>query len=127
MAKKDDFTFKVEDFFGSVKESDHHDWTKAVLRITWGDSPTTVDIRNVNMGQNRMGKGISLTNEEVDKLVDILLPYDYGTLSALEDALAKRKNLFMIQDAIENMFDEEENEDKSELDGPFYVKLGSDD
>lgn len=92
-----EFTYNIDAYIGSLKESDTHDWTKSVLRIAWGDNPTTLDIRNVNMAQKRIGKGISLNNEEADKLVDILLDCDYGTISALESALKRKKEFFTIQ------------------------------
>ena len=106
MSKKDSgqFPFIIDEYIGSVKESDKHDWAKAVLRIKWDDNPSTLDIRNVNMAQNRIGKGISLSNEETDKLVSILLDNGYGTLQDLENALKKKKSFFTITDE----FDEDD-------------------
>ena len=92
-----EFTYNIDAYIGSLKESDTHDWTKSVLRIAWGENPTTLDIRNVNMAQKRIGKGISLNNEEADKLVDILLDCDYGSIPALEEALRRKKEFFTIQ------------------------------
>ena len=105
MAKKEDkeFTYNIDSYIGSIKESDKHDWVKAVLRIQWGDNPSTLDIRNVNMGQKRIGKGISLSNEEADRLVDILVENDYGSLEALEEAVKKKKSFFMISTEIDDM------------------------
>lgn len=92
-----EFTYNIDAYIGSLKESDTHDWTKSVLRISWGDNPSTLDIRNVNMAQKRIGKGISLNNEEADKLVDILLECDYGTLASLEEAVRRKKEFFTIE------------------------------
>ena len=103
-----DFTYNIESFIGSLKESDKHDWCKSILRITWGDNPTTIDIRSVNMAQKRIGKGISLTNEETDKLVNILLDNDFGSLEHLEQAIAKKKQIFSLTDEIERVLDEDD-------------------
>ena len=97
--KKDkDFSYTIEQFVGSVKESDKSDWCKAVLRMKWGDNPTSLDIRNVDMNPDnrRIGKGISLTNEEADKLVSILLDEGYGSLESLEKAIEKKKSFFTV-------------------------------
>lgn len=69
---KGDFSMEIEEFVGAIKESDKHDWCKAVARISWNGEPATVDIRNINVAQGKAGKGISLADEDVDRLVDIL-------------------------------------------------------
>ena len=99
MAKKKDndkFIFKIEEFLGVIKESSKHDWCKAVNRITWGDNPTTVDIRNVNMSNNKIGKGISLSDEEANRVIEILLDHDYGSIELLEKAINKKKKRFTV-------------------------------
>lgn len=98
MAKmnKSEFTMEVEEFIDVLKESDKHDWCKAVARISWNGNPTTLDIRTMNMAQNRVGKGISLSDEEADRLVDILLESDYGSLESLENAIHRKKSRFTI-------------------------------
>lgn len=102
--KNDDksFTYNIEEYIGSLKESTTHDWAKAVLRISWNENPSTIDIRSVNMAQKRIGKGISLSNEEVDKLVSILLENDFGTIDDLEKALKKKRSFFKIDDEYES-------------------------
>ena len=111
MKEDKEFTYNIDAYLGSLKESDTHDWTKSVLRISWGDNPTTLDIRNVNMSQKRIGKGISLNNEEADKLVDLLLDCDYGTLGALEEAIKRKKEFFSINPH----FDKD--------DGPYVIDI----
>ena len=96
-----EFSYNIDAYLGALKESDTHDWTKSVLRISWNENPTTLDIRNVNMSQRRIGKGISLNNEEADRLVDLLLDCDYGSIGALESALKRKKEFFEIQPQFE--------------------------
>ena len=99
MAKKtksEAFKFEIVEFIGTLKESDRHDWCKSIARISWNDDPATLDIRNMNLSDHRIGKGISLTDEEADKLINILLENDYGTLELLEQAVTKKRNRFTI-------------------------------
>lgn len=94
--KSQDFKFTVDEFIGSLKEDDQHDWTKAVAKISWNDNPSTLDIRSMNLYDNKMGKGISLSDDEADALVNLLLENDYGSLDVLEKAVKKKKNRFTI-------------------------------
>ncbi len=88
--------YEIEDYIGTIKESKTHDWTKSVIRISWGDNAPTLDIRNVNIKDNRIGKGISLTNEETDRLVDLLVKNDYGSVSELKDAIKRKESIYQV-------------------------------
>jgi len=94
----EDFKFTIEEVLGVIKESSKHDWCKAIAKITWDSNPTTLDVRNINMSNNRIGKGISLSDDEANSLIDILLECDYGTLEALEKAIDKKRKRFTISD-----------------------------
>ena len=89
--------YEMIEFLGSIKENNNSDWSKSVAKIAWNNNPSTIDIRNMNLSQDIMGKGISLTDEEVDNLVDLLLSEDYGTINAISEALEKKKKRFTIQ------------------------------
>lgn len=104
---KDDFSMEIHEFIGVLKESDKHDWCKAVVRISWNNNPTTLDIRNINLSQNKAGKGISLTDEEADRLVEILLDNDYGSLDALTRAIERKKSRFTVLSEANNCFDDD--------------------
>lgn len=98
MARKEREKIKVEiiEHLGVLKESDTHDWCKAVARISWDGAPSTLDVRNMNLSQEKFGRGITLTDDEADTLVDILVQNDYGSLDVLEEAVSKRKQRFTI-------------------------------
>lgn len=98
MGKKntDDFKCEVGEVLGTLKDSNTGGWTKSVLYITWGENGPSLDIRNVNLPSNKFGKGISLSNEETDVLVDILLDNDFGTYETLQNALSKKRSIFSI-------------------------------
>ena len=112
MVKKDkDFNepfYEIGDILGVVKESSTTDWSKVVAYFNWlsekkkGDK-TTLDIRNYNFGTKQIGKGISLSSEEADRLTNILLENDFGTLEELEKAIKRKKNFFTIIDDIDSV------------------------
>lgn len=105
----EEFKFEIEQFIGVLKESDKHDWCKAVAKISWNDKPSNLEIRSINLALNKVGKGIGLTDEEVDRLVDILLDEDYGSLEALERAITRKRNRFTVLKGADKCFDDEEN------------------
>ena len=86
MAKKE-FKSEVIERVGTLKET--NGYTKEVLRMIWGDNPVTTDIRMVNKTNDFVGKGISLSDEECDKLVDILLDQGYGSIEKIKEVLVK--------------------------------------
>jgi hypothetical protein len=97
MAKKTNTTFEIKDVISVISESDSSDWCKAVARISWNENPSTLDIRRLNMSNlDIYPKGIGLTDEEADRLTDILLENEYGTIDALNAALERRRNRYTI-------------------------------
>lgn len=107
MARNNDFSYSIEEFISPIKESKSN-WTKSIARIKWGDNPTTVDIRNMNIQDERMGKGISLSDEEANLLAELLVENDFGRIEELEKALTRRKQLYTPLDAdeVNNCFGE---------------------
>lgn len=108
MAKE--FKYEIKEFIAPLKENDKNDWVKAVTRISWNDGPANIDIRNLNMTQEKIGKGISITDEEADKLTEILLDEGFGSVNKLEEALKKRKCFVLSQDDLNNCFSDDEDE-----------------
>lgn len=47
-------------------------WRKELNLISWNDSAPKYDIREWAPGHEKMGKGVTLTKEEVEKLKQIL-------------------------------------------------------
>lgn len=88
MAKKDKgFKSEVIEKVATLKEG--NSYSKEVLRMIWGDNPITMDIRMVNKTNDFIGKGISLSDEECDMLVDILLDKGYGSIEKIKETLVK--------------------------------------
>ena len=66
------------------------------MSAKWFDNKPTIDIRNMNFNTNRVGKGISLKEEEVEKLTDILLENDFASIDVLEKHLERKKKRFIV-------------------------------
>ena len=82
MAKKDKGTFeyKIEKVLGNISESKSSTWGKFVVRARLKDNPSTVDIRNLKVnedGEFTIGKGVSLSNEDTDRLANLLVKLGY--------------------------------------------------
>lgn len=98
MGKKE-FSYEIIDNDIEVfSEKPNTDWCKAIVKISWGDKPASVDIRNIKMGNQGekpfIGKGISLSDQDVDTLTDMLIHRGYGSTEAMEQEIVRRKKIF---------------------------------
>ena len=121
MANKKEFKHEVIERIDTLKETNNY--SKEVLRMIWGDNPITVDIRVVNKSNNFIGKGISLTDEECDKLVDILLDRGYGSVEKIKEVLVKNMrrtntNVKSVDDVIDCTYVDEDG--KTVIEIPKY-------
>ena len=94
--KKDDFKYEIVEILGTLEQDVgvHGDWCKSVLTTLMNEDTAGIDIRNYNSTENMMGKGIRLSNQEANNLVDLLVKNGYGTLEVLEEEINKRKSLY---------------------------------
>lgn len=56
--------------------SERGDYTKELNKISWNDRPAKFDIREWNHETERMGKGVTLTEDEVIALREALNALD---------------------------------------------------
>lgn len=63
--------FEITKSLGTISES-ARGWTKELNMVSWNDREPKYDIREWNPDHTRMGKGITLSQEEIDKLKEIL-------------------------------------------------------
>jgi hypothetical protein len=47
-------------------------WSKELNLVSWNDHEPKFDIRDWSEGHEKLGKGVTLTGEEIKKLRDIL-------------------------------------------------------
>lgn len=66
-----DFQYEIKKEIGVLSES-KSGWRKEVNRVSWNGAAPKLDIRDWAPNHEKMGKGITLTAEEVDKLKEIL-------------------------------------------------------
>ena len=62
-----EFKYEITEFIGALKESDSHDWVKAITRISWNDGPSNLDIRNINRQNIATTKTIGIPKVDVAK------------------------------------------------------------
>ena len=66
-----DFEFEIEKTIG-ILSSTAKGWQKEVNMVSWGGKPAKLDIRDWSPDHQKMSKGISLSEEEVAKLKEVL-------------------------------------------------------
>ena len=47
-------------------------WTKELNKVSWNDRPAKFDLRDWNHEEGKMGKGVTLTEEEAQALLNAL-------------------------------------------------------
>ena len=63
--------FEIEKELGSISESPKR-WTKELNIISWNGKEAKYDLRDWAPGHEKMGKGVTLSGDELKKLRDVL-------------------------------------------------------
>ena len=63
--------FEITESLGVLSEN-AKGWTKELNKVSWNEREPKYDLREWNPDHTRMGKGITLTEEEVEMLKRIL-------------------------------------------------------
>jgi hypothetical protein len=66
-----DIKFEIKETTGVLSESSKG-WKKELNLISWNDKEAKYDIRDWDAEHKKMGKGVTLTTDELNKLRDIL-------------------------------------------------------
>ncbi len=66
-----DIKFEIIEHIGVLSEGSKG-WTKEINRVSWNDRDPKIDIREWSPDHTKMGKGITLTDEEAQKLKELL-------------------------------------------------------
>ena len=67
----DDFSFDIVEKIGALSEG-KGGWMTELNSVSWGGRPAKYDIRSWSPDHLKMGKGITLSAEELSKLRDVL-------------------------------------------------------
>ncbi len=70
-----EFTFEVKKNLGQLSTS-RSGWNREVNLVSWNGAKAKLDIRDWAPDHSKMGKGISLTEEETAILKEILAEHD---------------------------------------------------
>jgi hypothetical protein len=66
-----DIKFDIEKHFGVISEGSGG-WKKELNMVSWNSKAAKIDIRDWAPGHEKMGKGVTLTNDEAEKLAELL-------------------------------------------------------
>ncbi len=66
-----DFQFEITKSIGVLSES-AKGWTKELNMVSWNGGEPKYDIRDWSPDHEKMGKGVTLTEEEAKKLKELL-------------------------------------------------------
>ena len=64
-----EFSFQIEEHLLVLSENDKG-WTKELNRVSFNGAPAKYDLRTWSPDHTKMGKGITLTNEEFQVMLD---------------------------------------------------------
>lgn len=66
----DKFSFEIVETIGILSEN-AKGWRKELNLVSWNERPPKFDLRDWDSSHEKMGKGITLTNEEFNELKKI--------------------------------------------------------
>ncbi|MCD7740666.1 MAG: YdbC family protein [Ruminococcus sp.] len=66
-----ELTFEITKHIGVISESSRG-WTKELNMVSWNEREPKYDLREWNPDHTRMGKGVTLTEEEIETLRRLL-------------------------------------------------------
>ncbi len=69
--KMADLKYEIKETIGVLSEN-AKGWTKELNLISWNDREPKYDIREWNPDHSRMGKGVTLSNEEFENLKKLI-------------------------------------------------------
>ena len=67
----DEFSFQITEKVGEISVS-KTGWTLELNKVSWGGRPAKFDLRSWSPDHQKMGKGVTLTDEEIKKLGEII-------------------------------------------------------
>jgi len=70
-----DIKFEIKETVGVLSESSKG-WKKELNLISWNDKEAKYDLRDWDQDHEKMGKGVTLTVDELKKLRDLLNSMD---------------------------------------------------
>lgn len=73
MAWNDKLEFNIVDSIGILSTNEKSGWCKELNRVSWHNGPPKYDIRDWSPDHLKMGKGITLSDDELGNLKALLI------------------------------------------------------
>lgn len=70
-----DLKYEIKESIGVLSESSKG-WSKELNLVSWNDKESKFDLREWDADHKKMGKGVTLSKDELKKLKDILNQMD---------------------------------------------------
>ncbi|MGI6298885.1 MAG: YdbC family protein [Saccharofermentanales bacterium] len=80
MAEKKEFKYELIRTFGVLSTNQRNGWSREVNLVSWNDARPKIDIRDWAPDHSKMGKGVSMTTEEVAVLREVLAEIELDSL-----------------------------------------------
>jgi len=92
---------EIKEEFGIISEDDKSDWVTGLVSISWSEHDPKIEIRQYNktklsdddpkVASRGFRKGISLTEDELNNLAELLVQLGYGDSRNIRVSLKERK------------------------------------
>ena len=67
-----DIKFEITEHIGDLSEANAKGWKKELNKVSWNGAAPKYDIRDWSPDHEKMGKGITMTEEEMERLKGLL-------------------------------------------------------
>ena len=94
-----DFSFEVKEILGTVGKPTASGWETKLTLVSWSGREPKYDIRSWSPDMDKMGKGISFTECELEDLQGILNNYFGGALG-IEEPMTKEEMLAEMKEQV---------------------------
>lgn len=72
--------FDIIENLGVLSEQNYKGWTKELNLVSWNGRKPKIDIREWDEAHEKMGKGVTLTKEELLKLKEVIAEMNFDKL-----------------------------------------------
>ena len=86
----DRVTFKIKAHLGVLQEN-QSGWNKEINLVSWNDGPAKFDIRDWDPEHERMSRGVTISEKEMNKLLDIVAERAKDIKSVFDKEKSKKK------------------------------------
>lgn len=69
---KEPITHDIEKHIGVLSVNEQTGWQKEINMVSWNDRPAKIDLRDWSPDHSKLGKGITLTDDEARNLERLL-------------------------------------------------------